>query len=116
MKLLYKFIYLFQIVTLFCTLLQPAGPAAAQSAQPGGQIDERNERRFRVFEAVEGMQVEEVSGAKLLLVAYTIFWLLLFVYIIRIARLQAKTRGEIERLQKMLASVQERRVEEDQRE
>jgi CcmD family protein len=97
---------LFCLFVLFFSLLQLIAVVSAQPSAQTAQVEPSVEQRSRVFEAVEGMQVEEVSGAKMLLAAYALFWLLLFAYVVRLARIQDRTRNDLDRLERLLAKVQ----------
>jgi hypothetical protein len=93
---------IFCLFALFLLFIPLVGVVDAQPSAQIAQDEQRPESRSRVFEAVEGMQVEEVSGAKLLLAAYALFWLLLFAYIVRLARIQDRTRNDLDRLERLL--------------
>lgn len=94
---------LFCLLALLFLLSPVSGVAVAQPSVRIAQSEPSPESRSQVFEAIEGMQVEEVSGAKLLLAAYALFWLLLFAYVVRLARIQARTHNDLARLERLLA-------------
>jgi CcmD family protein len=56
------------------------------------------EERAAQFVGVTGPEAESVPGGALLLAAYAIVWGLLFLFLIRIRRLQSQTAEELERL------------------
>lgn len=103
MKILVCLRHLFYLVALLFLLSQLNGGVDAQSFAQTAQSEQSHESRSRVFEAVEGMQIEEVSGAKLLLAAYALFWLLLFAYVVRLARIQDRTHDHLNRLERLLS-------------
>jgi len=105
-----------RLATIFLVVFQFSGVVNAQPRAQTAQFEQNPEKRSRVFEAVEGMQVEEVSGAKLLLVAYALFWLLLFAYVVRLARIQDSTRNDLIRLERLLAKVERSTRGEDKQE
>jgi hypothetical protein len=98
---------LFKLLVLWFFLSLPAGVVTAQPSAQTGQMSEQQESRSRVFQTIEGARGEEISGKELLLVAYALFWLLLFAYLLRLGRLQAKTRADIDRLERLLANVKD---------
>jgi CcmD family protein len=104
---------LFYLITLLFLLLQFNGVVGVQLHAQIAPSEQSPENRSRVFEAVEGMQVEEVSGAKLLLAAYALFWLLLFAYVVRLARIQDKTRDDLNRLERLLSKAARPNCDED---
>jgi hypothetical protein len=113
MKRFARFRHLFYLVTLLFLLLQLNDVVGVQLHAQIAQSEQSGDTRSRVFEAVEGMQVEEVSGAKLLLAAYAMFWLLLFAYIVRIARMQDRTRDDLNRLERLLSKAETSNRDED---
>ncbi len=56
------------------------------------------EERAAQFVGVEGPEAESVPGGALLLAAYAIVWVLLFLFLVRMRRLQSQTAEELERL------------------
>ena len=75
-----------------------AGSALAQDA-----ADDTNGNRAQTFQAVEGAVKEDVPGGPLLVGAYGLIWLVVFGYLVRLVRLQARTEAEVSRLDKALA-------------
>ena len=71
---------------------------SASAQQPDAAED-----RAQSFQAVQGAIKEDVPGGPLLVYAYGLIWLLLLLYVIRLARLQQHNQREIERLSKVLA-------------
>lgn len=56
------------------------------------------DERATQFVGVRGPDAENVPGGALLLAAYAIVWVLLFVFLLRIRGLQKQTADELERL------------------
>ncbi len=54
------------------------------------------------FRSVTGPSEEDVPGGLLLVAAYAVIWVLVFGYVLRLGKLQAATRAEIERVSKSL--------------
>lgn len=79
-------------------VLLMAGAARAQDA-----VDETTGDRAQAFEAVEGAVKEDVPGGPLLVAAYGLIWLVVFGYLVRLVRLQARTEAEVARLNQALA-------------
>lgn len=80
-----------------------AAPALAQepSAQPetARAVGESPaEERAAQFVGVTGPDAESVPGGTLMLVAYAVVWVLLFLFLLRMRRLQHQTAEELERL------------------
>jgi CcmD family protein len=80
-----------------------AAPALAQepaaqpdSAQPSGESPA--EERAAQFVGVTGPDAESVPGGTLMLVAYAVVWVLLFLFLLRMRGLQRQTAEELERL------------------
>lgn len=80
-----------------CVVLT-AGAALAQGAADEGTGD-----RAQAFQAVEGAVKEDVPGGPLLVAAYGLIWLVVFGYLVRLARLQSRTQADVARLDKALA-------------
>jgi CcmD family protein len=84
------------------TLLVSAGasaedaPAAVEDAAPAEET--AAEERAAQFVGVTGPEAESISGGALLLGAYAIVWILLFLYLMRMRGLQRQTAEELERL------------------
>lgn len=60
--------------------------------------------RSSAFRAVEGPDAEQVPGGTLLISAYGVMWLFLFLYVFRVQRMQAATQSEVARLTRVLES------------
>lgn len=56
------------------------------------------EERATQFVGVKGPDAESVPGGALLLAAYAVIWVLLFLFLMRMRRLQQQTAEELERL------------------
>jgi len=67
------------------------------------QAQDAAEGRAQSFQAVQGALKEDVPGGPLLVYAYGLIWLLMLLYVIRLARLQQHNQREIERLSQVLA-------------
>jgi len=70
-------------------------PEAGATTQAG---ETPAEERAAQFVGVTGPEAESVPGGALLLAAYAIVWVLLFLFLVRIRRLQGQTAEELERL------------------
>jgi CcmD family protein len=84
-------------------LLLEASPVEAQdeTAQPAAteQTEETAaEERAAQFVGVTGPEAESVPGGPLLLAAYAVVWVLLFLFLFRMRGLQRQTATELERL------------------
>jgi CcmD family protein len=88
-------------LVLSCTMLftpvalgdAPAEPDAAGDAQKDAA-----EERASQFVGVRGPEAESISGGPLLLAAYAVAWVLLFLFLLRMRGLQRQTAEELERL------------------
>jgi CcmD family protein len=88
---------------LLISALTFGGGARAEEASPdataAGQADESPaDERAAQFVGVTGPEAESVPGGALLLAAYAIVWVLLFLFLARLRRLQSQTAEELERL------------------
>ena len=87
---------------VFALMLWGALPAAAQAeTEPstGNQAAETAaEERAAQFVGVTGPEAESISGGALLLSAYAVVWVLLFLFLFRMRGLQRQTAEELERL------------------
>ena len=76
----------------------------AQDEPPGqpegaSQVEESPaEERATQFVGVTGPEAESVPGGTLLLAAYAVIWVLLFLFLMRMRSLQRQTAEELERL------------------
>ena len=76
-----------------------AQDAAAEPDSTSEQApEEPAEERATQFVGVRGPDAESIPGGTLLLAAYAVVWVLLFVYLLRMRRLQKQTADELERL------------------
>lgn len=90
-------------LVLACTVLI-ATPALGE--EPSGTTDttaseaqkDAAEERAAEFRGVRGPEAESVPGGALMLAAYAVVWVLLFLYLMRMRRLQRDTAQELERL------------------
>lgn len=67
-------------------------------SSPSEQIEDPADERAAQFVGVRGPDAEQVSGGALLLGAYAVVWLLLFVFLLRMRGLQRQTANELQRL------------------
>jgi CcmD family protein len=83
-----------------CTLLAvPVASAEEAPASAEAAADETPaEERATQFVGVTGPDAESVPGGALLLAAYAVVWVLLFLFLVRMRRLQSQTAEELERL------------------
>ena len=87
---------------VFGLLLCAAAPIAAQDEgePPAAEPAEETaaEERAAQFVGVTGPEAESIPGGALLLGAYAVVWVLLFLYLFRMRGLQRQTASELERL------------------
>jgi len=84
--------------TLLSVSVALADDTPAQ-ADTTAQVEETPaEERAAQFVGVTGPEAESVPGGALLLAAYAIVWVLLFLFLVRMRRLQSQTAEELERL------------------
>lgn len=81
-------------------------PAGANAAQ-----EDAASSRAESFRAVEGAVEEDISGGPLMLAVYAITWLGVFLYVVRLVRLQQRTMAEVQRLSGQLSQVGQGRGE-----
>lgn len=82
-----------------------ATPALAEEpAADDAQGESAAESRAEAFRAVEGAVEEDIAGGPLMLGAYAITWVFLFLYVVRLTSLQQRTQREVERLAGILSS------------
>jgi CcmD family protein len=77
------------------------GTALAQDTTGSGQG--ASDDRAQAFQAVEGAVREDVPGGPLLVGAYALVWLVVFGYLVRLVRQQARTESDVARLTAALA-------------
>jgi CcmD family protein len=89
-------------LVLGCTMLLTPMVLADAPAEPDTAASETQkdaaEERATQFVGVRGPDAESVPGGALLLAAYAIVWVLLFLFLMRMRRLQRQTAEELERL------------------
>ncbi|TFH26600.1 MAG: hypothetical protein E4H00_10425 [Myxococcales bacterium] len=93
--------------TLFTPLAladSPPLPDAGASEAPKDAAEERATQ----FVGVEGPNAESIPGGALLLTAYAVVWALLFLFLMRIRRLQRATAEELERLSAQIRASEDR--------
>lgn len=71
-------------------------PLADRSAEDAAE--DAAEERATQFVGVRGAEAESVPGGALMLGAYAIVWVLLFLFLLRLRSLQRQTAEELERL------------------
>jgi len=102
-------------LVLGCTMLitpmalaeSPPEPDTADSDAQDAQEDAATERATQ-FVGVEGPEAESVPGGALMLAAYAIVWVLLFLFLLRIRGLQRQTAEELERLSAQIRASEDR--------
>lgn len=75
---------------------QEEGPPVAATTEE--EPEDAASSRAAAFRAVEGKAQENVPGGPLLLSAYAVAWLLVFGYLLRLARLQRQNAADLDRL------------------
>lgn len=104
-------------LVLGCTMLiTPIAFAEAPPAEPEpalvdaeGDLDQdAAEERAAQFVGVRGPEAESVPGGALLLAAYAVVWLLLFLFLMRMRGLQRQTAEELERLSAEITASRDR--------
>ena len=82
------------------TLLTVSAAAAEDAPAPAEVAADESpaEERAAQFVGVTGPDAESVPGGTLLLSAYAVVWVLLFLFLLRMRRLQGQTAEELERL------------------
>ena len=76
------------------TLIFSSAAMAEEPATPETPAEERAAQ----FVGVTGPEAESVPGGALLLAAYAVVWVLLFLFLLRMRGLQRQTAEELERL------------------
>lgn len=87
-------------IAAFAALFASAWVASPVAAQ------EQGDERAMAFKAVQGPSEESISGGSLLVTAYIFVWLMIFFFVFRTAKLQARTVADVERLERALQSAQ----------
>jgi len=75
-----------------------AEDAPTEENAPAQAGETPSEERAAQFVGVTGPDAESVPGGALMLAAYAIVWVLLFLFLVRMRRLQSQTAEELERL------------------
>ena len=93
-----------KIHTAFVRLLLLAGLCVATPsfAQEDPQAQDAADSRSESFVAVEGAVKEDIAGGPLMLGAYAVTWVLLFLYVARLVSMQQRTLKEVQRLSTVL--------------
>ena len=82
---------------LFTLALTLSGVAFAQS-------DSAADDRAASFQTVTGAVKEDVAGGPLMLAAYAVVWLAVFIYVFRMIRLQRGMEDSLSRLERSIGS------------
>ncbi|MFZ1864432.1 MAG: CcmD family protein [Polyangiales bacterium] len=86
--------------------------ASAQDGAAGSEVSSETgetpaEERATQFVGVTGPEAENIPGGGLLLAAYAVVWILIFLYLLRMRGLQRQTAEELERLSAELRASKE---------
>lgn len=95
----------------FTTLITPLALADSPPVPDAGASEEPQdaaEERATQFVGVEGPNAESIPGGALLLTAYAVVWALLFLFFMRMRRLQRATAEELERLSAQIRASEDR--------
>ena len=84
--------------TVFIAPSLLAQDEAAEPDSTSEATEDPAEERATQFVGVRGPDTENVPGGALLLAAYAIVWVLLFVFLLRMRGIQRQTADELERL------------------
>ena len=98
-------------IPLFALVLVGAVPAFAQGevgSEPAAAGETAAEERAAQFVGVTGPDAESVPGGALLISAYAVVWVLLFLFLLRMRGLQRETAEELERLAAEVRAVEGR--------
>lgn len=82
------------------------GTGGTEASSTSGQT--AAEERATQFVGVTGPEAENIPGGGLLLAAYAVVWVLVFLYLLRMRRLQRQTAEELERLSAEIHASKER--------
>ena len=85
------------IITVFWT-----GLALLSATLVYAQTDPAAERAT-AFRAVDGPEAESIAGGPLLLGAYAVAWVFIFLYVFRLGRLSSRTAAELTRVEQSLS-------------
>ena len=89
------------LVVLGTLLVVPSALAEdtpTEANAPTEAAETPSEERATQFVGVTGPDAESVPGGALMLAAYALVWVLLFLFLVRMRRLQSQTAEELERL------------------
>ena len=95
---------LFAAMALFVSLLPLPLSADGDEGARAQTIQSAAEERATSFVGVKGATDESVPGGTLMVIAYAVVWLFLFLYLVRMARLQASTAKKLDQLEQKLRS------------
>ena len=76
---------------------------ASQTVAAQSDVDAPADSRSEAFKSVTGPTTEDIAGGPLMLASYAIIWLVMLGYVLRVARLQARTLTQLEELTAELA-------------
>lgn len=68
------------------------------------QTESAADDRAQSFQAVTGAVKEDVAGGPLMLAAYAVVWLAVFIYVFRMVRLQRGMEDSLSRLERSIGS------------
>lgn len=83
------------VVALFLGVCATAQAQYDEPSRAGSQVEERSQ----AFRPAQGPMQEQVSGGKLLIAAYAVLWILIFVYLLRLVRMQQKLAARTQLLE-----------------
>ncbi|MDD9941389.1 MAG: CcmD family protein [Myxococcales bacterium] len=89
---------LFAAAMVVATLLIPALSFGLLLSGASAQVEDAAEARSQTFQPVEGAVQEDIAGGPLLVATYATIWVVLFLYVVRLVRLQGRTQQELEGL------------------
>ncbi|MET0389122.1 MAG: CcmD family protein [Polyangiales bacterium] len=79
-------------------------PLAGWLASAHAQATDVADDRAQSFRAVTGGVQEDVAGGPLMLGAYAAVWITLFIYVLRLVRLQRGVQANLERLERTVSN------------
>lgn len=91
---------------VFATASALADEPSADSETAESVAETPAEERAAQFVGVTGPEAESVPGGVLLLAAYAVVWVLLFLFLLRMRGLQRQTAEELERLSAEIRAVE----------
>ncbi len=89
---------------LYCCLVAGALVFPVLTSAQDAPAETPSEARAAEFVGVEGAVAEDVPGGPLLIGAYGVAWLFLFLYLYRLGRLQGAANEALTAVEKRLAS------------